>query len=71
MQQATINRIRQWMRATGKRPATVAHEAGLSKGTLRSVFDDTWNPTSSTIFAIEALIPADFQPQPEPAEEAA
>lgn len=57
----SIERVRTWVDQTGLKQATVAARAGLSKGSLRSMFEDDWNPRATTLWAVENLIPANSE----------
>jgi hypothetical protein len=43
------------------KPARYAREAGISEVATRRLFEDDWAPTSTTIRALEALIPDRWQ----------
>ena len=68
---AVLDRIRAFAREKRWRPGTLAAKAGLSRGTLGPLFDPDWSPSSATIRACEALIPADWQPGGADSNEAA
>ena len=59
---AVLDRLRAYCRARTLTPGQLATEAGLSRGTLARFFEPDWMPTSSTVSAIERLIPAGWQP---------
>lgn len=59
---AVLDRIRAFVRENGWSPGKLAAEAGLSRGTLGPLFTADWSPSSATILACEALIPADWKP---------
>ena len=61
-QTAVLDRIRAYAKAMGWTGGKLASEAGLSRGTLGDLFDPAWRPTSTTVFACEAVIPADWRP---------
>ncbi|MGI9506933.1 MAG: hypothetical protein ACR2RE_28155 [Geminicoccaceae bacterium] len=54
--QKTIAEIRAWMKEGGRSRYTIARKANLSKQALRGMDSDSWNPTASTLAAIEALM---------------
>ena len=58
---AVLARIRAYARAMNWTPGRLAAEAGLSRGTLGRLYEADFLPSSSTIFAIERVIPADWQ----------
>lgn len=61
-QDAVLDRIRAYARARDWMPGRLAVEAGLSRGTLKGLFDATWSPSSATVKAIEGVIPSDWRP---------
>lgn len=58
--ESTINRIREYQKASGLTKFRLSCLAGIAEGSLRRLDDDDWNPTADTLRAIEAIIPADF-----------
>lgn len=60
-QDAVLDRIRAYARARDWLPGRLAVEAGLSRGTLKDLFDASWSPSSATVKAIEGVIPPDWQ----------
>ncbi len=60
--EAVLDRIRAFARERGWTPGKLAAEAKLSRGTLGPLFTPEWSPSSATVRACEALIPADWQP---------
>ena len=58
---AVLARIRAYARAMNWTPGRLASEAGLSRGTLGRLYEPDFLPSSSTIFAIERVIPVDWQ----------
>lgn len=58
--QASILRIRAFVRDGGLTLSGVARRAGLRESTIRHVNDDGWNPTRETLEKLEMSIPEDF-----------
>lgn len=59
---AVLGRIRAYARVQGWTGGRLATAAGLSRGTLGRLYEPDFLPSSSTIFAIERVIPPDWQP---------
>lgn len=57
-----LNRLREYRKAADLSYSALAKLAGLSRAALLGMDAKGWGPTSATILAIEALIPADWQP---------
>lgn len=71
---AVLDRIRAWARANDWKPATLARKAGIAEVVTRSMTTDAWSPSSTSIRAMEGLIPADWRegdPVPAKQDEAA
>ena len=58
---AVLDRLRAYCRARDLTPGQLATEAGLSRGTLARFFEPDWMPTSSTVAAIERLLPSNWK----------
>lgn len=58
---AVLDRIRAYAVAQSWSLGPLALRAGLSRGALRNLHRPTWSPTTATVKAIEALIPADWR----------
>lgn len=58
---SVLGRIRAYAKSRDWKPGRLASEAGLSRGTLARLFEPDFLPTSSTIAAIERVIPADWR----------
>jgi len=54
---AVLARLRAFRKAADLSQSALALAAGLSRATLRGIDDADWAPTSSTIRAVERLIP--------------
>lgn len=66
---AVLDRCRAYCRARGLTPGQLATKAGLSRGTLARFYEADWLPTTSTLQAIERLIPGGWRAgDPLPAE---
>lgn len=59
---SVLERIRAYTRARAWTPGQLAGKAGLSRGTLGRLFEADFLPSSTTIFAIERVIPGDWRP---------
>lgn len=59
---AVIDRCRAWVRSQARAKKRIAHEAGLAQNTLARCEAPTWRPSTSTIEALERLIPPDWPP---------
>lgn len=57
---SVLERIRAFARAREWSPGRLAVEAGLSRGTLKRLYEPDFLPSGTTIHAIERLIPADW-----------
>ena len=53
----TIERIRAHLREPGVTKKGLAEQAGLHPNTLQGVDDDRWNPSASTLIALERQLP--------------
>jgi 3,4-dihydroxy 2-butanone 4-phosphate synthase / GTP cyclohydrolase II len=60
--EATIARVRAFARAKGWGRYRLAKEAGLSVNACMRMNDPRWSPRADTLRRLEALIPADFDP---------
>jgi lambda repressor-like predicted transcriptional regulator len=58
---STIERIRAYLKRPGVTKKALAVQAGLHPNTLQGVDDPTWNPSASTLIALERQVPADIQ----------
>jgi 3,4-dihydroxy 2-butanone 4-phosphate synthase / GTP cyclohydrolase II len=63
--EATIERVRAFARAKGWGYCRLAKEAGLGAGTGTNMRRPDWSPRADTLRKLEALIPADFDPNGE------
>ena len=52
----TIYLLRRYVKKQGIAPTRLAEMAGLHPNTLRRMHDDSWNPTSKTLKALEDLM---------------
>lgn len=57
-----LNRLRAYRKAAVLSYSGLAQRAGLSRAALVGMDSDDWGPTSTTIRAIEALIPEGWMP---------
>lgn len=60
---SSITRIRAYRAAMTWSVLRLATEAGLNESTIRRIDDPTWSPTADTLRKLEAIIPADFDPE--------
>ena len=58
---AAIARVRAWRVANDLAPSRFAAAAGVSEATLRQIDHENWNPTSSTLEKLEAVLPPGWQ----------
>ena len=56
-----LNRLRAFRRAAGLSMSGLALHAGLSRAALVGIDDEDWSPSSTTVRALEDLIPADWK----------
>jgi hypothetical protein len=54
---AIMERARAFASQDGMSAAALARLAGLSVSTLRPMFSDTWNPLTTTLLALQAVLP--------------
>ena len=58
---SAVKRIKVYAFAvSGMSRRQLAITAGIRPGATRFIHDETWNPTLSTLIALEAIIPADW-----------
>lgn len=63
---ALKNRVRRYRKAEGLSKNELAARAGFEwESTLRLLDDEAWNPTTKTLEALLAVIPADWVPPDE------
>ena len=55
---STIERIRAHLKLPGVTKKGLAEQAGLHPNTLQSVEQPGWNPSASTLIALERQLPA-------------
>ena len=60
---AAISRIRAYRRHKDWTISRMAKEGGLHESTIRRIDDPAWNPTRHVLERLEAMIPADYQPE--------
>jgi DNA-binding XRE family transcriptional regulator len=53
----TIERIRAHLKLPGVTKKGLAEDAGLHPNTLQGIEDEAWNPSASTLKALEAQLP--------------
>ena len=58
----SVVRVRAWIARSEKSHSVIAIEAGLADRTLKRYRDASWNPRRSTLYAVERMIPVDFEP---------
>jgi hypothetical protein len=58
---AVLARLRAYREATGESLSGLALRAGLSRSALLGMDDVNWSPTSTTVEAVEKLIPKGWQ----------
>lgn len=63
--ESALARVRAFAKHRGWAPSRLAIESGLAPNTLKALHDEEWNPRVDTLRSIEAIIPADFEPQAE------
>jgi 3,4-dihydroxy 2-butanone 4-phosphate synthase / GTP cyclohydrolase II len=56
---STIERIRAHLRSAGVTKKGLAEKAGLHPNTLQGVEAPDWNPTASTLLALERHLPSE------------
>lgn len=54
---STIERIRAHLKSPGVTKKAFAEQAGLHPNTLQGIEDAGWNPSASTLIALEAQLP--------------
>lgn len=57
----SVLRIRGYLRKTGWSKSKIAKKAGVGEATVFRIFLDDWNPTLSTLRALEAIIPNSWE----------
>lgn len=58
MVSSTIERVRAYLKTPGVTKKGLAEQAGLHPNTLQGIESTAWNPTASTLIALEAQLPA-------------
>lgn len=61
---ASLNRIREYARINGITRTEIARMSHVWEGSLRRLWDDSFNPKLDTLRRIEAIVPSTFMPLP-------